>query len=128
MEQRERELFYTGAALYLNLDSEQVDAILIRAGLDTKTGTVTECRAAVRKTVSRQTWEAGAAAGRMLFDSDAERLLTTDEVAERLGVTPRRVRALAARREVGKRIGGAWLFRLEDLQLLQPDPRYKRKP
>lgn len=74
------------------------------------------------------TCPAGAAAGRLLFDGDAEeKLLTTNEVAERMGVSPRRVRALAQSRKVGQQVAGAWLFRLEDLVRLQPDTRYRQR-
>lgn len=127
MTERERELFYIAAALYLDLDSDQVDQILAAAGLDPEADPLPACRAAVRAAVGRQTWEAGAAAGRMLFDGDAEPLLTTAEVAGRLGISPRRVRALATRREVGEVVGGVRLFRPDDVGRLQPDPRYRRK-
>lgn len=127
MNEAEQTLFYTGAAFYLDLEDGEIDAILARAGLSAETDALAACRAAVREAVGRETWDAGAASGRLLFDGDAEPLLTTDEVAGRLSVSPRRVRALAARREVGQRVGGAWLFSPDDVERLRPDKRYRRK-
>jgi hypothetical protein len=127
MNKRELELFYTGAAMYLDLEDHQVDQVLAAAGLDPEADTLPDCRAAVKAAVSREAWERGAADGRLLFDGDVEKLFTTAEAAEHLGVSPRRVRALARRREVGQQVAGAWLFRIEDLELLKPDPRYRRK-
>ena len=129
MDKRERTLFYVGAALYLDLESAQVDAILARAGLDPEADTLADCRAAVKAAVSREAWERGAADGRLLFDGDAGPgpLLTAKDMAEWLDVTPRRVRALAVRRGVGVMVGGVRLFRPDDVELLKPDPRYRRK-
>lgn len=49
-------------------------------------------------------------------------LLTTAEVAARLGVSERRVRALIAARRVGSKIGGTWLVREDELPSLIPGP------
>lgn len=60
-------------------------------------------------------------------------LLTVEEVAERLNVTPRRVRAIARNRHqrfgLGWQVPGTcqWLFRPEELEHLAPDERYRRK-
>lgn len=60
-------------------------------------------------------------------------LLTVEDVAERFGVTPRRVRALARNRHerfgIGWQVPGTnqWLFRPEELEKLQPNDRYRRK-
>jgi hypothetical protein len=57
------------------------------------------------------------------------KLYTTQEVADELGVTDRRVRALAKSREVGKRIGARMLvFTASDLDKMRdrkPGPRPK---
>lgn len=49
-------------------------------------------------------------------------LLTTREVAERLGVTPRRVLAIAASRGMGRKIGHSMMFRPEDIEAMRPGP------
>lgn len=49
-------------------------------------------------------------------------LLSTNEVAEQLGVTPRRVLALAADRGVGQRFGRSVMFHPDDLERLRPNP------
>lgn len=54
-------------------------------------------------------------------------ILTARDVAACLGISPRRVRALAASRGVGRRITGAWLFRPEDVERLRPQEKYRRK-
>mgnify|MGYP000738482360 CR=1 FL=1 len=61
-------------------------------------------------------------------------LLTVNQVAQRLKLSPRRVRAIARSRQrqgipVGWQVSGSrlWLFGPEDLEWLQPDPRYRRK-
>lgn len=41
-------LFYVGAALYLDLDSDEVDIILAAAGLAVEINSVEECRDAIR--------------------------------------------------------------------------------
>lgn len=46
-------------------------------------------------------------------------LLTTADVADRLGLTPSRVRALARSRGVGRRVGRDWLFDASDLERLR---------
>lgn len=47
--------------------------------------------------------------------------LTTEDMASRLGVSVRRVRALAASRQVGWQASrGTWIFRPEDVELLRP--------
>jgi len=60
-------------------------------------------------------------------------LLTVEEVAERFGVTPRRVRAIAKHRHerfgIGWQVPGTnqWLFRPEEMEVLEPDEKYRRK-
>ncbi len=61
-------------------------------------------------------------------------LLTVEDVAERFGITPRRVRAIARNRQtrfgnLGWQVPGTnqWLFRPEELEQLRPDERYRRK-
>ena len=49
-------------------------------------------------------------------------LKTTQEVAEQLGVTPRRVLALAADRKVGRRFGRAVMFSGDEIEQLRPKP------
>lgn len=55
-------------------------------------------------------------------------LLTVEDVADQLGISARRVRALAAERHerfgIGYRVPGtgAWLFRPEELDALRPGP------
>jgi hypothetical protein len=46
-------------------------------------------------------------------------LMTADDVAERLGITPRRVRQLAASLGVGWNTGRDWIFRNSDLDALR---------
>lgn len=65
-------------------------------------------------------------------ESDALRsLMTVDEVAARLGVSPQRARALAkdrhARFGIGWQVPGTrtWLFRRSELDLLRPGPEGK---
>lgn len=64
-------------------------------------------------------------------------LLTVEDVAEQLGISPRRVRAIAAHRHERFGIGwkvpgtrGTWLFRPEELDSLRPglpgNPNWKR--
>lgn len=60
-------------------------------------------------------------------------LMTADEVAERFGITPRRVRAIARNRHdrfgIGWQVPGTnqWLFKPEEIEHLQPDEKYRRK-
>lgn len=49
MTEKEQELFYIGAAFYLDLDSGQVDRALGVAGMNVRDNTVAECRKAVRE-------------------------------------------------------------------------------
>lgn len=51
-------------------------------------------------------------------------LLTTAEAARELGVSPQRVRHLAASRGVGRRIGRDWVFTREDIEAM----RVRRPP
>ena len=59
-------------------------------------------------------------------------LLTADDVAEILGVSVRRVRAIARNRHerfgVGWQVPGTsqWLFRPSEIEALRPDEKYKR--
>lgn len=63
----------------------------------------------------------GASFGPAAFDvpHDPE-LLTARDVAAVLGVTPRRVSALAGRRGIGRRVGRSRLFSPADLAALRP--------
>jgi len=60
-------------------------------------------------------------------------LLTVEDVAERFNVTPRRVRAIAKNRHerfgVGWQVPGTnqWLFRPEELTILEPDQKYRHR-
>lgn len=48
-------------------------------------------------------------------------LLTTDDMAARLNVSARRVRALARARNVGWQVSrGTWIFRPDDIEKLRP--------
>lgn len=49
MTEHERALFYTGAAIYLDLESDEIDTALARAGLDPTRNTVQECRDAIKR-------------------------------------------------------------------------------
>jgi predicted RNase H-like HicB family nuclease len=53
---------------------------------------------------------------------DLRTLLTAQDVAAKLGVSRRRVSALAVRRGVGRVIGGARLFAATDIEALRPGP------
>ena len=48
MDERQREAFYVGAALYLDLDSDEVDMALAKRGLDARLNTLEKCRAALK--------------------------------------------------------------------------------
>jgi len=54
----------------------------------------------------------------------AHRPLSTAELAERFGVSPQRVRAIARARGVRplRRVGMAWLWRAADEKRLRPGP------
>jgi hypothetical protein len=60
-------------------------------------------------------------------------LLTTKQAAAYLGVTAHRMAAIAKNRHdrygIGLQIPGTrqWLFRPDELPLLAPDPRYRRR-
>ena len=60
-------------------------------------------------------------------------LLTVDDVAEMLEISPRRVRAIAKNRHerfgIGWQVPGTnqWLFRPEEIEQLQPDEKYRKK-
>jgi len=55
-------------------------------------------------------------------------LLTTQDMAHRLFVSARRVRALARARGVGRQVSrGTWLFRPEDEERLRPGPPGRRR-
>lgn len=51
-----------------------------------------------------------------------ESLLTSGEVAKKLGVTPRRVLAIAAGRGIGQRFGRSVMFHPDDVERLRPGP------
>ena len=56
--------------------------------------------------------------------ADAMRdLVTTRQVADALGLSPLRVRQLAASRGIGWQVDGTcWLFRVQDVEALRPRP------
>lgn len=59
------------------------------------------------------------------MNSEQATLLTTKDVAARLGISPLRVRqrrlALAARGvEVGRRLGREWIYREDEVELIRP--------
>ena len=73
-----------------------------------------------RTVIARVAWEAYQAGRREAIGE----LLTTEDAAARLGVTERRVRALAKTRGVGWQVSrGTWLFRREDIEILQVRPK-----
>ena len=58
--------------------------------------------------------------------------LSTEQAAAALGISPSRVRQLAARHRVGAKIGSVWVFSNRDLDKLRarqtaPGPAPKRK-
>lgn len=65
-------------------------------------------------------------AQRVASDASGETLLsllTTQDMAERLGVSVQRVRALAKARGVGWQVSrGTWVFLPEDVERLRPGP------
>lgn len=48
MTEKEQELFYIGASVYLNLDYAEIDDILAETDLSVGSDSVEDCRAAVR--------------------------------------------------------------------------------
>jgi len=59
-------------------------------------------------------------------------IITVQDIAREFGITTRRARALAKNRHerfgVGQQLpGGQWVFRPEDLHILAPDPKHRRK-
>jgi hypothetical protein len=48
MNQKDQEAFYTGAAIYLNLDSIEVDELLATRGLSTEFDSVKKCTAVIK--------------------------------------------------------------------------------
>lgn len=48
MNERERDLFYIGASLFLNLDSDEVDTILATVKLTVEASSAAECREVIR--------------------------------------------------------------------------------
>jgi len=60
----------------------------------------------------------------MTFWELVKGLRTTAEAARELGVSPQRVRQLAASRGVGRRISRDWVFTREDIEAL----RVRRPP
>ena len=88
-------LFYTGAAMLFNLDSDEVDQILADAGLDAATDPLPLCREAIRAHVGPETWERGFESGRLLFgngqltvdDAPPGNLITLSEAARLRGVS-----------------------------------------
>lgn len=51
MNKKTQEAFYWGAATKLDLESDEVDRILMAEGLDTRTHSARECREAVERNV-----------------------------------------------------------------------------
>jgi len=49
MNTKDQELFYIGAAVYLGLDSDEVNAALVRYDLTTEGNTAAECKEGIRK-------------------------------------------------------------------------------
>lgn len=57
-------------------------------------------------------------------DDGAEgEVMTTEQVAQHLGVTPRRVRAIAVQRRLGKKLGRSLVFHRSELAKLRPGRR-----
>ncbi|MCA9859150.1 MAG: type II toxin-antitoxin system HicB family antitoxin [Thermomicrobiales bacterium] len=56
------------------------------------------------------------------WDKPEAKLRTTQEVAEMLGVTPRRVLAIAENRGVGRRFGRSVMFSEVDIEAMRPGP------
>jgi hypothetical protein len=54
-------------------------------------------------------------------------LYTTAEVAEDLGISMARLRLIAARYGIGKKVGRDWLFTDADLEQLRQRPDHRRK-
>ena len=52
--------------------------------------------------------------------------LTTKELADRLGVSPRRIRLIAREEGIGTKVGGIWLFTRSEYDQLVQD-RISRK-
>jgi hypothetical protein len=50
------------------------------------------------------------------------KVYTADEVADRFGVSERRVHALAQARGVGRKLRGVWLFTVEEIEAMTPGP------
>lgn len=46
-------------------------------------------------------------------------LLTTKQAAERLGMTPQRIRQIAEERKIGRKMGRDWFFSTHELEQLQ---------
>lgn len=64
--------------------------------------------------------------GRLARDARGHRMLTTAQVAERLGLDPSRVRVLAAQgRIVAEKVGRDWVFREEAVVAFEA---FERKP
>lgn len=69
----------------------------------------------------------------MARTSTVNRLLTTEEAAKRLGVTPAHVAALARQGEFGMKDGRSWVFRASELRAYtrrrrRVDPFFMRQP
>lgn len=81
-------------------------------------GTITEHRLRwALEMVAQVAWSEGETSALMA-------LMTTEQVADQLGVSERRVRALATDRGVGWQVSrGTWLFRPGDIELLRPITR-----
>lgn len=75
---------------------------------------------ALARTIASRVWDRAYASGR---DDALLSLLTTEQMAARLGIHPSRVRALANARGVGWRTGRDLVFREDDVRLLE-----QRKP
>ncbi len=95
------------------IDSEVAKAIEGMLG-DLYAGTVTRPKAETILRRLAQQVSTAAAHGALLG------LMNADDMAARLGISGRRVRALAKSRNVGWQVGqGVWVFRPEDVDLLQ---------
>lgn len=59
---------------------------------------------------------------------NAKAWLTTGEVAEKLDLTPGRVRQIAQTEGIGSKVGRDWLFTEEDVRALKARNRHVGRP